>query len=325
MTVKAERFIIHNLESVRLENDLVSALVLPGKGADLLEFIWKPLGINCFHRTEVPFDVFDQRDIKKERLKNGNENNLGGWIDHMPHKARYKDTELDNSTMGIAATLPWKAEIRRNSFDSVELNCAVDLPLIPFHLEKSFILADNSALLLIKKKFVFDGNAPVLFTVTEHALFGGGLLDDGIYVDVPAEKAFNAWGHSRDTPPGDPAQYEYPMEAMKFKTGLHNLHKPLPAGYPRGGEFVVFLNNKEGKAGLQNPAKGISLYLHYDPTLFPYLRSWYKTDSEGTVVGLEPANDRFSGNGHTWHYGTYDKIESGESRETVFKLEYIPH
>ena len=41
-----------------LENELIKTTILVGKGTDILEMIWKPLGVDCLSKSEQTLELF---------------------------------------------------------------------------------------------------------------------------------------------------------------------------------------------------------------------------------------------------------------------------
>lgn len=300
------------LDAVRLENDRVSALVLPGKGCDLLEFVWKPGRVNCFYKSDTPDDSFRGLDLKANRLRSHSDRSLGGWMDALPHRGRYKDMELTQETGGIAATLPWEYKISGD-----ELNCQVLLPEFPLLVEKTFTLLENR--LLIREHVTNRGDEPMAFTWTQHALFGGDLVDDATRVTVPAACAFDAWAHMAD-PDRGVEPHCYPIKEARLKHGVADLTRPLPPDYP-SNEFVVFRGLAEGWAALTNTASHLSITIRWDLGRFPYLRALFQTEGK-YIIGLEPGDDSFSDFEYSQRYGTFTAMEPGEIIDTCFSLEY---
>ncbi len=312
---------IFGLSTVTLENELIRALIIAGKGAELLELEWKPLGVNCLYRSDVPFEAYSGRNLAENRLKSHTEMSLGGWMTVLPHRAKYKGIELEQGNGGIAATVPWEYAIALKEEKAVSVRFFVNLPLIPMRAEKTFTLRDSSGELIIDESVTFNGDGPILFTWTEHAVFGGNFVDENTVISPPSGKAFDAWAHM-EAPENELSYFEHSIEAFPFKSGPYTLSCPLPKNYG-GMEFVVFRNLSDGRASLYNPKIGLSLTLAWDKHRFPYMRSLYRSDG-ACVVGLEPGDDMFSGFEHSLKHETYTKMHPGEKISTSFSLKYKP-
>jgi hypothetical protein len=318
-TIKTE--IRYGIEVVTLENDLVRAVILAGKGADLLEFVWKPLNTDCLLKTDIGLESFKGMDLAKKRLGSHRDHSLGGWMDVLPHLGDYKDIQFTEASGGIATTLPWNCEIIQDK-DVVIARCTVDLPEFPVRIDKTYTLRDGSGALETGEKLTHTGDAPVRFTWVQHAMFSGNFVDEHTIVSLPAEKVFNAWEHMRN-PREDPEKFVYPVEAICFscRGAPFDLRHPLPRYYD-GWEFLVFIDVREGLASLTNPDSGLTVSLSWDLKRFPYLRSLYHSGRHGVTVGLEPGDDRYASFDHSLKYGTYTTMRPGDTCDTWLKLEY---
>lgn len=303
----------HGIETVILSNDLVRAVILAGKGADLLEFVWKPLQINCLYRSDEPMNVYDNFKLSEKRLLNHSDHLLGGWVDALPHRGSYKNTEIGQDNGGIAATLPWNYEVVKNEKDVISIRLWVDLPVFPMHVEKVYTLYEASSSLFIDETVTNQGDAPMSFTWTQHALFN--FLSDATTLEVDSDTVFKAWEHMAD--PGRPLEaYETNAQEAKLSQGSFDLRHPLKSDR---SEFVVYNHLKKGEAALIDNDLQLAVRLNWDILQFPYLRSLY----QGSLIGLEPGNDMFSGFEHSLKYGTYKILQSNEQIETSFVLSYI--
>jgi hypothetical protein len=321
MKCTARKEVRYDLEIITLENDLIRAVILGGKGADLIEFVWKPLNINCLLRGDTRLEDFEGLNLHKQRLKSHRDHSLGGWMDVLPHLGEYKDVKIAEENGGVATTLPWKCEVI-NEKDQAGVKCTVDMPLLPLHVEKCFSITEDSGKLLINEKLFMGGDAPARFTWVQHAMFNGDFVNEETVITLPAEKVFNAWEHARN-PLEDPDKFVYPVDAIVLsgRGNPFDLHHPLPRYYD-GWEFLVFLDIKEGVVSLYNPSQDLGVKLTWDLKRFPYLRSLYHSGRHGTTVGLEPGEDRFAGFEHSLKYGTFTTMNPGDVCDTWVAVEY---
>ena len=320
MPCRIEHGTIYTLQTVALENEHLRAVVLVGKGADLLDFIWKPQNVNALYRSDTPFEAYRDADLSKERLRCHSDRSLGGWMDALPHRGLYKGIELTQETGGLAATVPWSCEVVRDAPDEASVRCSVDLPIFPMHVEKTFTLREGSTVLTVGERVTFNGDEDVRFTWTQHALFGGGFVDESTVVDVPSDRLFKAWAHMAD--PGKPVPgCEDPVSAVALGRGVFDFRRPLPPDYA-GSEFVVFNHLTDGAAALRSKSRNLTLRFGWELSRFPFLRSLYLSNG-GCVVGLEPGDDLFSGFEHSLRYGTCTTMHSGETIATSFTLGFF--
>jgi hypothetical protein len=307
-------------EVVSLENDKVRAVILPGKGADLLEFVWKPLNLNCLLKAG-PVETLAGLDLRKTRLRSHRDRSLGGWMDVLPHLGEYRGIEFTEDTGGIATTLPWAWEPLREE-GGMNIRCTVELPLLPLRVEKTFGLKDGGSALDIRERLTLKGEWGARFTWVQHAMFAGDFVTGDTVIELPAPTVFNAWEQQRN-PGTDPDTFLYPVDRVPLspRGKPFDLRRPLPPYYD-GWEFLVFTGITNPLATLRRDDLGLSLDLRWDLNCFPYLRSLYHTHRHGITVGLEPGDSRYALWRDSLAHGTYTAMEAGETRETWVSLEY---
>jgi len=321
MKCKIEVKYLHGIQTVIMETSKIRAVILIGKGADLFEFTYKELEVNCMYRSDVPMEIYNNLDLKKERLLNHSDRSLGGWSEALPHRGIYKSNILEQENGGIAATIPWEYNIVKDSDEYVELKTWVKTPVFPIYIEKTYILSqDDPYTLKISETVTNNGDMDMNFTWTQHALFGGEFLKGDITVDVTSDRIFKAWEHMENSNK-KLSEYEDFAYAANMQQGCFDLRKPLPKGC-KEYEFMVYNNLNEGKAAIVNHLFGLSVMLKWDLKYFPYMRSLYQHTDKGVIIGLEPSNDMFSGWEHSMKYGTYTRLSPKETINTGFLLSY---
>jgi hypothetical protein len=307
-------------EVVTLENDWVKAVVLPGKGADLLEFVWKPLNLNCLLKAGT-VETLAGLDLRKTRLRSHRDRSLGGWMDVLPHLGEYRGVELTEDTGGIAATLPW-AWKPLGEKEGPGIRCTVELPVVPLGVEKTFRLIDGGSALEMRERLTLRGEAPARFTWVQHVMFAGDFVTGDTVIELPTDTVFNAWEQQRN-PGMDPNAFLYPVDRIPFspRGRPFDLRRPLPPYYD-GWEFLVFTGIAAPLAALRRDDLGLALDLRWDLDCFPYLRALDPTHRHGITVGLEPGDSRYALWRDSLAHGTYTAMEPGETRETWVTLEY---
>jgi hypothetical protein len=321
MKCKIEVKYLNGIQTVIMETSKIKAVILIGKGADLFEFIYKELEINCMYKSDVPMEIYNDLDLKKERLLNHSDRSLGGWSEALPHRGIYKSSILEQENGGIAATIPWEYEIVKDSDEYVELKAWVETPIFPLYIEKTYILSQEDPYTLkISEMVTNNGDMDMRFTWTQHALFGGEFLRGDVTIDVASDRIFKAWEH-RGNPKKQLSEYEDFVYAANMQQGRFDLRNPLPKGC-KEYEFMVYNNLKEGRASIINHLFGLSVTLKWDLKYLPYMRSLYQHTDDVVIIGLEPSDDMFSGLEHSIKYGTYTRLSPKETIKTDFLLSY---
>jgi len=307
-----------SLPTITLENDKVKAVFLPSKGADLLEFIHINSATNAFYRTQLPIDAYSEIDLHCRRLGFHSEKLLGGYMNLLPHRGLHKGKVLEQNEGGIAATLPWEYDILENSSSQLKIKFYVLLPIFPLYAKRTCTLKTGETFLRIEDCVENASNEEILFTWTQHALFGKEILDEDTTIKLPSKTIFKAWEHAKQPYKKLEAFNANPYH-VQLKQGIFDLSKPLKAGNP-DYEFVVFKNLNAREVSICNQTLKLDFFFRWDIERFPYLRAVYKHGDDGPMVGLEPSNDMFSGWEHSQRYQTYTRLTPQASIVTSFQL-----
>jgi len=313
----------YGIDIAHLENELIKVTILIGKGTDILEMIWKPLGIDCLNKSGRTLEQFKDIDLRTNRLKNHGDMSLGGWMDAVPHRGVCNGIELTQDNGGISATLPWAYEVMTDSEFVVKLRCFVDLPMVLMHLEKTFTIRKGSPSLFIEESIINNSKFEAQFTWTQHALFSGDFVDENVSVIVPTKTVFqpNMYAKNHEMTGTDLTLYEEPVNRVTCNSGkVYDFNKPLPKD-AMDSVFVTFNHLKKGEVEMYNKKLDLSVCLNWDLNVFPYLRSLYKSDGS-TIVGLEPGNDLFSDFNFSLKHGTFMTMKPGEAIETWMELKF---
>ncbi|WP_246079165.1 DUF4432 family protein [Paenibacillus piri] len=304
------------VQTVTLENALLRVRILTGKGADIYELIYKPLDIDFLLKTNNGLAAFERRNLAKRRLTHYSELFTGGWQDCLPHRAKYLELDITQDTGGIAATVPWKYEILPAA-DSASVRCFVQLQDIPFLIEKTFTVKQGDPQLYIDQRILNTGTAPVQFSWTQHAAFGGQFLDEHVSIEFPDCVAFHA-RHYDSSYKNDFSRFEEPPERIALPDGTcRNLREVLPRG-TNEHIFTVLKHIREPWAKLINRHKKVGVQLHWELDAFPFIRYWSYNADEMYTVGIEPSNDAFANFDHSLQHGTYRELKPEQQYGTRY-------
>ena len=302
----------HGIELLVLENEVIAATILSGKGADLYALQYKPLKIDPFLKTKGGLSLFKGRDLRSNRLSWYSELFAGGWMDVLPHRARCGTTEITQERSGIAATLPWRYEILEESQDRASVSFAVELPLVPLAVEKVASVAGGSPAVRFQERVRNIGDAPVSFTWTQHPTFGPPFLDEGVEVDLPPCIAFHPREYAMDRSGGIQA-FEEPIDKVTVGDDRTRDLRLLRPKRENEELFVALTGLDRHTVSLANPALDLAVTLAWDADAFPYLRYWYRNRSGIYTLGLEPSNDCFANLDDSLRHGSYVELGPGET------------
>jgi galactose mutarotase-like enzyme len=295
-----KRSMVNGHTALSLENEHLQVGVLPEKGADIFELIYKsaersdniqflmqtPWGLKP-HGTQPPADFL--------------ENYEGGWQELFPNAGdgcQYRGQDIPFH--GEVALLPWQFDVLQDDANETALHLSVNCPRTPFHLERIMRLRRNESRLLIQEKVTNIGDESYEFVWGHHITLGGNFLEDGCLLDTPAQQIF--------TP-------DVLYEPLTARLEAHQTGT-WPLGRGRGGESVdlsfvagpqahshddVILGGlKRGVYRVANPRLKLTFILEWDADVFPWLILWQPYGGADLPpltgiygVGLEPWASRY--------------------------------
>lgn len=314
---------IEGIPAVQLENEWLSVVVLVGKGADVWELLYKPLGINLLLRTRNGLESLRGRDLRSEPLEHYARPYLGGWQELLPNRARFGDCEIGQDREGESACVPWEYELLREKAGEIALRCRVSLTGSPLTAVKKFRLRAGEPELYIEEEIEGIGGEPVQFIWTHHPAFGAPLVEKSARIALPpGSRAFQAlWADVAPNAAEHLASFEEDVGAVTLYNGRSKDLREAEESKTDGEDcYVALFGFSEATAGIDNPLLGIGVRLTWDRETWPHLRYWSSNNDEKYTVALEPTNSRFSNIDDSLRHGEALKIQPGEKRSAWIRL-----
>ncbi|MBN9393542.1 MAG: aldose 1-epimerase [Chloroflexi bacterium] len=283
------------LNGLTLENDLLKITVLPDKGADIYEFIYKPRNLDFLWKFDrglhSPNKGINYAPDSHVAWMDYYE---GGWQELFPSgggPTKYKGVEI--GFHGELSTLPWRYEILQESGEEVSVKLTARTTRTPFKMEKTLTLKDGDVRLYIREKLTNESNEVMDYSWGHHPAFGAPFLAEGLMIDVPATwvESKERQGPSSRLPKG--GRYDWPNVITDGQT--IDLSVLPPESQTSAG--LAFLGGlEEGWYGLTNPDLGIGFGLVWPREIFQYLWLWQEFRggkgwpwySSTYVMGFEP-------------------------------------
>lgn len=255
--------LINGMRNVIIENKSVRVRINADLGADIAEFLYKPLDIDAMWRSplpEIPFGAAGAQSPKHVGFAYYYE---GGWQELFPHASRPVDafgTTLPQH--GEAWGLPWEYQIERDLPDEVSVTFRLWTRLTPFCLERTITLTEDQSVISIDEAVKNLGETELSFIWGHHPAFGEPFLDDSCTLSAPARILYDG-KEEYSWPPQDkvPIYHEIP---------------------PRGSEcgaMVYFLELDSGRYDIQNNNLGLTFRMSWDKEVFPYIWVWQEFNS----------------------------------------------
>ncbi len=294
-----DRWKFDDIQAIIMENALIRVVILPGKGADIIEFRHKssdtnyllnqPRGLRNPHKTtpsaygDAPFlDYF-----------------TGGWNDVLPNGGpgvTYKGASLGQH--GEASLLAWDYAILEQTKECVSVKLWVSLLRTPFTIEKTLTLKADSSQLELDLSVRNDAGEPVHFMWGQHIAFGSAFLKQGGKIHVPdckikAHSIIEGFEPRRFQPD---AEAHWPM-IQSSKESLDDASIVYPVDSVQAQEMAYLLELSDGWYAITNPETQLGFGVRFDHNFFKYIWYWqilgnvgsgYPWWSQTHTAALEP-------------------------------------
>ena len=292
-----ERGSLGYLKTLVIENEKLRITVLSGRGADVVEFLYKPKDMDFAWLTFTGVRGSEIDSTAPEQLDSFMDEYPGGWQTIFPNGGQ--PSEYNGVAMGQHAevsVVPWEYEILEDTPERASVKFTVLTKRFPYKVEKTFTLTSGSSKCVLEERVTNLSDHSLRAMWGEHFTFGPPFLntDSRIIVESPAEVMAHKYleeGVERRV--GSEASFKWPIG--KDKDGNEIDFSQLP---PRDtpGEMLYIHNMQSGKYRVETPSNKLAAEVKWDNKVFPYL--WYWQEYGATKgdpwyghhynIGLEP-------------------------------------
>ncbi|TMJ93780.1 MAG: DUF4432 family protein [Actinobacteria bacterium] len=172
--------VLSGWRAVALENDLLRVVILPEKGADIVELTDKESGVDPLFKA--PWGLRPPGSVPREGWE-GHEflaNYEGGWQELFPNANDPADYRGETIPFhGEVATLPWDCRE-----EGAVLRLTVRCRQTPFRLERLMRLEGRQ--LVLEERVTNESEEPAHFVWGHHCVVGPPFLEAGCRLRVPA-------------------------------------------------------------------------------------------------------------------------------------------
>lgn len=310
---------------VTMENELLRVFIAADKGADILEFLYKPLDVDfLWHSYSGLRPAQNYRPSSPLATGHFREFFAGGWFEMLPNgpqPCQHRGAEL--GFHGEATLLPWDYAIQTDDPGQISVKFRTRLARMPLLAEKTLTLATSSATLLLQARLLNESGQEIEILWGQHPTFGEPFLESGCRVFVPPCEA-----RCESTLPNGriAAGQKTAWPKMKSASGHEVDLSKIPGPDARSQDFVRLEGFTEGWFALVNPHKKLGFALRWDAKLFPVLGFWqvfrgamdYPWYGSNYLVALEPVCDLPSLS-EAARKGTAIKLAAGASLQTEWE------
>ena len=262
--------------TVVFENDLLSATVLPEKGADIHALVYKPRAMDVLWKP--PWGV--KRTAGSAGVVAGDSEAAwmdmypGGWQEIFPNggdACSYNGAR--HGFHGEASVSQWDYSIVKSQGSEVEAVFTVRLARSPFLLRRTMRLEAGRAALTISEQVTNEGEEALHFMWGHHPAYGAPFLGAGCRLEVAAT-TFEA--HSPEVSPN-----------VRVSAGTRGGWPRLPGKHgnvvdlsvmpnldQRVTEFGYLSGFDQGRYRLTSREHGFGVELKWPVAVFPYLWFW---------------------------------------------------
>jgi hypothetical protein len=161
--------IVAGWRTLVLENDLMQAVLLPDKGADLYRLIHKPSGLDVLYQSHWGLQPPGSQPREGSGEIEFQWNYEGGWQELFPnahHACIYRGRAIPFH--GEVATLGWDYAVVRDTAEEVAVLFTVRCRQTPFRLKRRMRLKRSQATLYFEETIYNESARPAHFVWGHH-------------------------------------------------------------------------------------------------------------------------------------------------------------
>ena len=263
--------------SLIVENPFLQAVVLPDKGADIHQLIYKPRKTDVLWKT--PWGLKRPATGVPSVYQSGGswmEAYPGGWQEIFPNggaPCSYKGAEL--GFHGEASMTTWDFELAPAT-DAAEMRLFTRLARSPFRMERILSVDAARPILTIRERITNEGDEPMDYMWGHHPAYGEPFLSGDCRIDIGAKTLLS---DDEYDPPFNPlslnTRYDWPRGRRDGKET--DLSRVPPRGEPRA--LVAYFQDFESAGGtswyaITNTQLGFGVGMTWPSEIFPYAWFW---------------------------------------------------
>jgi hypothetical protein len=289
--------LIGNLAAVVIENEKLRITILAGRGADVVEYLFKPRDLDFVWLTTTGVRGNALPDIPSDDVDSFLGEYPGGWQTIFPNggpPSQYRGITFGQHAE--VAVLPWSYEILEDTPTKSSVRFTVFTTKVPFKVEKTFSIGSQSGKCEIEERITNLSDQSHETMWGAHITFGPPFLGSDSRVTV-AEPAIVVPHHYENSQPmrrvGSSKNFSWPIGGDTAGRAIDFSHLP-PPGTP--SEMLYLTKMPSGWYRVDTPSKSMAAEVRWDASLFPYLWYWqeYGHSKEAPWfgnhynIGLEP-------------------------------------
>ena len=269
--------------AVVLQNEVLRVTVLAGRGADIVEFLYKPLDVDFMWANPNGPVKEDASLPPQEALKAFNHYYSGGWQELFPHGSRSVESYgTDFYLHGEVWGLPWDVRIEEDTPERIAVTFTCRTRQTPFVLERRMTLTSGSPVVQLDETAHNFGRRGLDIMWGHHPAFGAPFLSRDCRLYANAKTLNVNLKHRTTWPIG-----EYEGKREDYSRCLA----------PRSGKGrMLYLEDlNEGWYALVNPKLKVGFGMRWNKRQFPVVWIWQEAGGKqspffgnGYATAVEP-------------------------------------
>ena len=254
---------INGMRNLIIENSLLKVRINLDLGADIVEFVYKPMDIDAMWKTPLPEITYRQAAGLVKPEQGFLYYYEGGWQELFPHASRAEEAYGGNLPMhGEAWSLSWEYRIQKDTPEEVVVAMWCFCRVLPFMLVRRIRICDGESNITLEERAENTGTEEISFIWGHHPAFGEPFLEEGCILSAPGNILYDG-----------KKEFPWPPE----EDGV--IWRHVPAKGSGKGAMVYILDLDTGMYEITNPHKGLTFRMTWDKEVFPYIWVWQEFGS----------------------------------------------
>jgi galactose mutarotase-like enzyme len=293
-----DEFTYKGMQTIVMENEKVRISILPDKGTEIYEFLYKPFDLDIMWlSTKGIQNPFQFSNLGSDPSLSFIDFYSGAWQEVFPNGGP------PSSSLGASfgqheevSLLPWDYRIIEDTQEKICVEFLVQCRKTPFLLKKRLILESGSSKLTIEEEAENCSEAEIPTMWGQHLAFGYPFLDQNCYIEIPGE--IKIVPHQDSMADRLQIQNDDFHDKWPFITGEDGNRKDISKlPEPNSPSQICYLTGFEAASySVVNPQKNASVTVAWDESIFPYLWFWQEYGNDKVYpwygrhynIGLEP-------------------------------------
>lgn len=292
-----DRILWRGMRALILQNELLQIVVLVDKGAEIIQFLYKPQDIDfLWHSLNRLREPASTPPVGVSPADSFFDLWTGGWFEVLPNggpACTYKGADL--GTFSEVINVPWGYRVLEDDPAQVSVLLWVRTSRTPFQLQKILTLKSGEPVLRIQESVVNHGAEPVDFMWGHHPVVGPPFLDQHCRLYAPPCKV--QVFHDEDGPDHRMGLFqETDWPYVSDRSGRPIDLRVIPPPIDRTMDNCYLKDFTDGWIAVNNHERRIGFGLAWDPQVFRYVWLWeafgggrgYPWYGRTYNLGLEP-------------------------------------